>query len=121
MITLTIASAINSVLGGNVPVNYDKLVLSQMNFRPIDRGINGRLALTSTTNPEMPEISGSMDINLVTAQLEITVPQLDFYRKVTLTGPQQTAVAAVINDAQDALEGGLVTLGVVDGAQATGV
>ena len=120
MITLTLPAAINSVLGGNAPVSYDKLVISRLNFAPVTMTVNGTLSLTSTTDPEMQEISGSLSILTASARLEIAVPQLDFYRRVALTGPQNTAVMTIIRDAQDALESGLVTLGVIDGIQAPG-
>lgn len=120
MITLTSPAQINSVLGGNVPVSYDKLVIKPFTFDAKLMTINGTLSLTSTTEPEMQEIVGRLIIETASARLEIAVQQLDFYRRVALTGPQNDAVMTIIRDAQDALESGLVSLGVIDGIQAPG-
>jgi hypothetical protein len=77
--------------------------------------------ISSSANPDMQSVNGSMTINCVTAKLTIAVPQLDFYRQVTLTGPQNTFVTDnVIRASQNTLESGLVTLGVVAGVQTTG-
>ena len=119
-ITLTSPAQINSVLGGNVPVSYDKLVISRLNFDPVLMTVKGGLSLTSTAAPEMQEITGSLTILTASARLEISVEQLDFYRRVALSGPQNAAVMTIIRDAQDALEGGLISLGVIDGTQASG-
>ncbi len=120
MITLTSPAQINSVLGGNVPVSYDKLVVGPLTFDPKLMTARGNLSLTSTANPEMQEIVGGLNILTASARLEISVEQLDFYRRVALTGPQNDAVMTIIRDAQDALESGLVSLGVIDGTQAPG-
>jgi hypothetical protein len=120
MITLTTPTAINSVLGGNVPIAYDKLVVGPFTFDPIAMTVNGHLRLSSTSNPDMQAITGTLQISTATAKLEIAVSQLDFYRRVTLTGPQNTAVMNIIRNAQDALESGLVSLGVISGTQSLG-
>jgi len=120
MITLTTPPEINSVLGGNVPVAFDKLVVSDFRLFPPTKAIVGNLALTSTLNPEMATMTGTMSIRPEIAILEIAIPQLDFYRRKTLTGPQNTAAMAIVEDAQDSLESGLISLGVIDGVQAPG-
>lgn len=120
MITLTTPPQINSVLGGNAPINYNKLVIGPFTFEPATQEVNGNVRITSTTNPDMAAITGTLRIIVATAKLEIAVPQLDFLRRVTLTGPQNTAVQNIVRNAQDALESGLVTLGVIAGTQQTG-
>lgn len=120
MIILTTNSQINSVLGGNVPVAYDKLILSQIVFDPRQASVQGTLALSSTSEPDMQDITGSLNIDVALSRLRIAVQQLDFYRQVTLTADQKTAVRAIINSSQDALESGLISLGVIDGVQTTG-
>lgn len=120
MITLTTPPQINSVLGGNVPVAYNKLVIGPFTFAPSNQEVNGIVSLSSTTQTEMTAITGTLRISVATARLEIAVPQLDFYRRVALTGPQNTAVQNIVRDAQSALESGLVTLGVIAGTQSTG-
>ena len=117
-ITLTTPAIIQSVLGGNSPVNIDKLVLNDIRFDTVGLTLTAQLLLTSTVNSEIQNITGSLTI--AGNRLVITAPELDFYRRVTLTAGQQNAVALIITDAQDALEAGLVTLGVIAGTQATG-
>lgn len=120
MITLTSPTQINSVLGGNVPISYNKLVISSFTFDTGVLSVSGILSLTSTSDPEMQQILGTLNIDTVSARLRIAVPQLDFYRRVALSGPQNDAVMTIVRDAQDALEGGLISLGVVDGTQVPG-
>ena len=116
MITLTTPAQVNSVLGGNSPVSYDKLVVGPFTFDPIGMVVNAKLRLTSTASA----IGGTLTITTGTAVLEIAVERLDFYRRVVLTGPQNDAVMTIIRNAQNALESGLVSLGVVAGTQSTG-
>lgn len=120
MITLTTPAAVNSVLGGNVPIAYDHLVLSPLTHDPTALTITATVRLTSTANPDMTPIVGSLTINGSTGKLEISVQQLDFLRRVTLSPGQISAVLGYITSAQNAVEQGLVALGVVAGTQTTG-
>jgi hypothetical protein len=121
MITLTTPASVNSVLGGNAPISYDKFVLASITYDTVNKQVTSQITISSSANPDMQAVTGSMTINCVTAKLTIAVPQLDFYRQVTLTGPQNTFVTDnVIRASQNTLESGLVTLGVVAGVQTTG-
>jgi hypothetical protein len=120
MITLTTAAQINSVLGGNSPVGYDHLVLTPFTMDPLGLLVTGSLRLTSTANPQMQPISGSLKINASSGELIIQVEQLDFYRRIQLSPGQITSVRTIITNAQNALETGLVSLGVISGTQSTG-
>ena len=120
MITLTTPAQINSVLGGNAPISYNKLVIGPFTMDPITMQVSGQLRLTSTANPDMPVITGKLLVNTSTSVLEVEVIQLDFYRRVLLSGPQNDAVQLQIRNAQNALESGLITLGVIAGVQSTG-
>jgi hypothetical protein len=120
MITLTTPPQVNSVLGGSAPIAYNKLVVGPFTMNPSTMQINASLSLTSTGSPTMQAIPGTLTITTATATLEIAVERLDFYRRVTLTGPQNTAVMNIIRDAQNALESGLVSLGVIAGTQSLG-
>ena len=120
MITLTTPHNINSVLGGNAPIAYNRLVLAPFTMDAAANTVSGRLRLTSITNPTMQAIYGTLNINLATGLLTIDVPQIDFLRQVTLTAPQITSVTTILANAQNGLEGGLVSLGVVAGTQSTG-
>jgi hypothetical protein len=120
MITLTTPAQINSVLGGNVPVDYNKLVISPFTMDPVNQAISGQLRLTATASPSMQPINGTLRINVPTSELVIEVQQLDFIRRVVLTSPQNTSVLNQIETAQAALENGLVSLGVVTGTRTAG-
>ena len=119
-ITLTAAASINSVLGGNTPVGYQHLVLSPFTMDPVANTVSGTLRLTSDASPEMQAIIGNLNINASSGVLIIEVSQLDFYRRIQLSAGQITAVITIIRNAQNAIEAGLITLGVIAGTQATG-
>jgi hypothetical protein len=121
MITLTVPHQVNSVLGGNVPVNYDKLVLGPFVMDGVTQTINGTLRLTSTAVPAMQPIIGTLRISVPTSELVIEVQQLDFYRRIVLSSGQNTAVLGQIEAAQAQLENGLVSLGVIAGTRTAGV
>ena|SRR5687767_4543871 len=120
MITLTTPPQINSVLGGNAPVGYNHLVLAPFTMNPLTLQVNGTIRLTSTSSPSMQPIMGSLTINNSSGVLTVEVPQLDFYRQLQLSGAQISAVNTIIANAQNALESGLVNLGVIAGTQSPG-
>ena len=122
MITLTTPPQINSILGGNAPINYDKLVIGPFTLDPVilSQGVRGTVRLTSTANPTMQPILGTLSINASTGLLTIEVGQLDFYRQLQLSGAQLTSVQTIITNAQNALESGLISLGVLSGTQSGG-
>lgn len=120
MITLTTPPSINSVLGGNTPVGYNRLVLAPFTMDPVTLLISGAIKLTSTASPTMQPILGRLNINASTGILEVDVAQLDFYRKIQLSAAQITSVTTIITNAQNGLESGLVSLGIIAGTQSTG-
>lgn len=120
MITLTTAHQVNSVLGGNTPIGYNHQVLSPFTMNPVTRKIESQIRLTSIQNPEMDVILGSLSIDLGPGVLVIKVEQLNFQRRVQLSAGQITSVQNILNNAQNALESGLITLGIVAGVQSTG-
>ena len=119
MITLSTPPQVRSVLGGASTVDYDRFVLSQIVYDPPAGTINGLVKITSSAAPTMNPIMGRFKI--AGAILEIEVEQLDFYRRVSLDTNAQNAVAGYISSAQNALEAGMVSLGVVAGVQSSGV
>lgn len=121
MITLTAPAEINSILGGNAPVAYNKLVIAPFTMDGVTQTIAGVLRLTSTANTSMQPIAGTVRINVPAAELVIEVPQLDFYRRIVLSSAQNTAVLNQIEAAQAQLENGLVSLGVIAGTRTAGV
>jgi hypothetical protein len=121
MITLTTPAEINSVLGGNVPVSYNKLVVSPFTMDAVAQTVSASLRLTSTTAPTMQPIVGTLRVSVPASELVIEVGQLDFYRRVVLSGAQNTALLGNIETAQAALENGLVTLAVIAGTRSAGV
>lgn len=120
MITLTTAPVVKSVLGGNSTVSYNKFVLSSISYDPVSMQVSAAVRLTSTAETSMQPVTGSLRVNTATAVLTIEVQQLDFYRQIVLTGPQNASVQSLITNAQNALEAGLISVGVIAGTQATG-
>lgn len=121
MITLTTAAEINSVLGGNVPVAYNKMVISPFTMDGVNQTVTAQVRITSTAVPTMQPINGTLRISVPSSELIIEVSQLDFYRRVVLTSAQNTSVLNQIETAQAALENGLLNLGVVSGTRSAGV
>jgi len=119
-ITLTTPSQINSVLGGNVLIDYDHVVLTPITINQVTNILSATVRLTSSANPEMDVITGNLNINAGTGTLLFTVEQLDMVRKMQLSAGQITAVLGIMSNAQDALENGLINITVIDGIQATG-
>lgn len=122
MITLTTAEQINSVIGGNVPIGYNKLVLSPYTIDPVTQSITGTLRLSSSTNTEMQPITGRFQITTSNNTVLIEFDQLKLSRKITLTTGQNNSVKTNIIDAsQNSLESGFITIGAVAGTQSAGV
>lgn len=119
MITLSTPPQVNSVLGGNAPISYNKLVLSSMTLDPVTKSVIATVGLRSTTNPEKKELSGKLVIT-TGGLLTLEVTTIGFSQQVQLTAPQITSVGTIVTDAQNSLESGLVSLGVVAGVQAAG-
>ncbi len=120
MITLTIPRLVNSVLGGATTVAYDKFVLGVITYDVMNMTARSNIVITSTTEPTMQALDGSLLVNTATAVLTIQVEQLDFYRQITLTGPENAAMQDFIRTAQNSLEAGLISVNVLDGTQAPG-
>lgn len=121
MITLTTPAQINSVLGGNAPIAYNKLVLAPLTMDGVNQTIAGTVRLTATASASMQPIVGTLRISVPAAELVIEVPQLDFYRRIVLSSAQNTAVLGYIEAAQAQVEGGLISLGVIAGTRTAGV
>lgn len=120
MITLTTPAQINSVLGGNTPVSYDHLVISPLTYDIAALTILATIKISSSSNPTMQAILGRLTVNASTGFLEVEVQQLDFYRRIQMSAGQITSVQTMINNAQNAVEAGLVSMGVISGVQSTG-
>lgn len=123
MITLTTPPTINTVLGGATPVAYQKTTLTNLHVHPPTRRIEADVQMVSTTVPEMPAMLGSLTIDLVGPPpvLIVTVPQLNFYRRLLLTAGQITAVQTIIDNTVNPMEAGLVSLALVAGVQTAGI
>ena len=119
-ITLTTPASLNTILGGNTLVDYDHVVLSPLNFNPVENTVSSTVRITASGDPEMDVVIGSLSINVGQGKLTFQVPQLDMVRKMQLSAPQITAIQTIMSNAQDALESGLISVGVIAGVQATG-
>lgn len=121
MITLTLAIPVQSVLGDNVPVNYDKLVVADVKYDILAKTIIGKLRLTSTSATQMEPIDGQLIIRHGSAELIVNFDRgVQFNRRLVLNAGQVTAIQNLLNEAQADIENGLVTLGVVAGTRSAG-
>lgn len=120
MITLTTAPSINSILGGSAPIAYNKLVIGPFTMDPVNQTITGSLRLTSTLNATMQPIVGTLTISVPTATVKVEVAQLDFYRQITTTSPQNTSILGWIEAAQAQIENGLIAVAVIAGTRSAG-
>lgn len=120
MITLTTAPQINSILGGSAPVAYNKLVIGPFSMDPVGQTITGTLRLTSTSTPTMQPILGTLTISVPSATVKVEVSQLDFYRQITTTSPQNTSILGWIEAAQAQIENGLIAVSIISGTRTSG-
>lgn len=121
MITLTTPAEINSVLGGNAPVAYNKLVLGPFTMDGVTQTVTGTLRLTATANTQMQAITGRLSISVPSSEVIVEVQQLDFYRRITTSSAQNTSILGIIEAAQAQLENGLISLAVIAGTRTAGV
>jgi hypothetical protein len=120
MITLTTPTTINSILGGSAPVPYDKLVIGPFTMDPVAQTITGTLRLTSSANASMQPITGSLRISVPAAEVIVEVQQLDFYRRIITSSPQNTAILGWIEAAQAQIENGLIAVSIIAGNRTAG-
>lgn len=120
MITLSQPAEINSILGGNAPIAYNKLVIGPFTMDPVAQTISGTLRLTSTGNTTMQAITGRLSISVPAAEVIVEVQQLDFYRRIITNSGQNTAILNQIEAAQAQIENGLISLGVIAGTRSAG-
>ena len=121
MITLTLTESIKTQIGGAGTVSYERVVLSPITFDPVARTIRGGVRLISTSTPAAEVVTGSFEINLGPGVLMFRMDQKGVSRRVELSGAQITAAQDILNDAQNALESGMISLGVIPGVQSAGV
>lgn len=120
MITLTTPPAIKVVLGGNTTAAYDKMVLTNIAYDVANMAIRCTITLTSTAEPEQTPIKGNLEINTATSRLALEIEQLGFNRRIALSSGQNSSAQTIIRNAQNAIEAGIITIGVVAGVQSTG-
>jgi hypothetical protein len=122
MITLTTPPQVNTVVGGSMLVSFGKFVISPFRFDALNKRVDASIVITSTTDPQQSNLSGNLTIDYNTGgSLLLAIDQLDIRRRINLTAGQINAIAAVVNSAQDSLEAGLISLGLVAGTQSSGV
>lgn len=121
MITLSQPHEINAILGGNLPIPYDKFVVSPYTMDAVAQTVTGTLRLTSSANPSMQTILGSLRISVPAAEVIVEVQQLDFYRRIVTSSGQNTAILGWIETGQAQIENGLVSVNVIAGTRSAGV
>jgi hypothetical protein len=120
MITLTTVPQVQSVLGGNTPVGYDKLVVGTVTHDIIGKVITAQLRLTSTSNSQMEPLPGTLVIRHGTSEALLTIDHPAFRRRLLLSSPQVTAVQTNLDDTQADLENAMISLGIVAGTRSAG-
>lgn len=121
MITLTNPIQVTTVLGSTSKTNYDKLDLTMLTYDVIGQQIVGSCRLSSSSASAATNIEGSFSIPASGGPLTISIPNLPFFAALSLNSDQQAVVRDWITTAQNNVEGGLVGVGVVQGAQSTGL
>lgn len=120
MITLTTVPQVQSVLGGNTPVGYDKFVVASVTHDMMGKVITAQLRLTSTTNSQMEALPGTLVIRHASSEVLLTIDHPSFRRRLLLSSPQVTAVQTNLDACQADLENALISLGVVAGVRTAG-
>lgn len=121
MITLTTQIPVKTVLGAAGNTNYDRLNILTLLYDVVNKSISGQCQLMVSTNSAATPIIGSYNIPTSgQAILTISIPNLPYFGSVALTSPQQAIVQGWVQSAQNTLEAGFVSVGVISGVQATG-
>lgn len=123
MITLTTPIQVPSTLGSSATTAYNKLRIVSANADPVSQGINAQVQLMVSSNAVAPIIYGTLSIVTTGGGpvCNITIPTLNFYIGISLTGPQVTAVQGWIASLQNSVEAGLISIAAVSGTQSNGV
>lgn len=122
MITLTTPQTVKTVLGGSATVGYDKVVLTQITYDPVQQTIRAGVILSASADASQTPLQGSLLIIAQgTGSVELQIGDILFRRKLNLTAAQQTAVQGWITASQNQVEQGLVSIGLISGNQSNGV
>ena len=120
MITLTTPAQIATVLGSASKTNYDRMDVTTINYDVLNQNISGSCRIYSSVSPSSQTVFGNYSISAA-GQVQVSIPNLPFFASISLTAPQTTVVQGWISDAQNNVEGGLTSIGVVSGTQSSGV
>jgi hypothetical protein len=120
MITLTTAMQVLTAIGSGTTTPYGRLDVVSITYDVTNKQVSGSLQLIAPGNPAAAPIPGSFSISS-TGVLQVTMQSLGFYGTAQLTAPQLTAMQGWITSAQNSVEGGLISIGVVAGTQTAGV
>ena len=121
MITLTNPIQVTTVLGSTGKTSYDRLDLTTINYDVVNKNLSGQCVLLASGSPQAQTIQGNYNVPTTgSAILTVTIPTLPFYASIALTSPQQAVVQGWVTAAQNTVEAGLVSIGVVAGAQTPG-
>jgi hypothetical protein len=122
LISLTTPIAVKSVLGGSATVNYDKVVIDHISYSPTQQTIGAAITLSASADPGQTPLLGNL---LIVAQgqgyIDVQIPDLPFHRRIALTAGQQTTVQGWISAAQNQVELGTISVGVMAGTQSAGI
>lgn len=119
MITLTNPIPVTTVLGSTGKTNYDRLILSMFTYDLAAKNISGHCSLTASGNANAAPIQGTFNIPS-SGTVTVTIPSLPFYASIVLTAPQTAVVLGWMASGQNAIEAGLVAIGLAAGLQSAG-
>lgn len=123
MIKLTNPIKVPNSIGGTGTINYDTLDISNITADPVGQTINANVRIYASSSQTQPVITGTLSIvaggNSPLAV--ITVPDLNFYWNLVLSGATLTAVQGWTTTLQNSIEAGLVGAGAITGVQSAGV
>lgn len=120
MIILTNPIKLPSGLGSPGSINYDKVVIDQIQVSPKNNTINAVVFLSCSADNTKPVIVGTLTITIGTSLVDLEVPSIGFFQTYNISGALST-VMGWISGLQNNIENGLVNLGATPGVQSVGV
>jgi hypothetical protein len=120
VITLTNPIPVVLALGGNTNALYNITVLAPLTADVVRQTCAGTVRITSSANPEMQPVLGSLVIDTNAATVQLRIDKFDYDRTITLNASGITYVRNAMATFQQALETGLVNIGMVTGVASAG-
>jgi hypothetical protein len=120
MIRLTNPISVVLALGGNTSAQYNLTVLAPLTADVVARTCSGTVRITSEANPEMQPVLGQLVISTNAGTVQLRIDKFDYDRTLPLDAGQVTYVRNAMATFQQAMESGLVSIGLIAGAAVAG-